>query len=110
MLRPSYNAYGDRHTTRTAVAILSPFPFNLKRDMFRAKNQYDKMEEKKLSGAKKTIYLNRRTRACGAKKECARMEELMFVDRKKIKLRLLEDNHGRTYIIQFFMFPERILP
>lgn len=36
------------------------------------------------------------------------MEELMFVDRKKIKLRLLEDNHGRTYIIQFFMFPERI--
>ena len=44
------------------------------------------------------------------KKECARMEELMFVDRKKIKLRLLEDNHERTYIIQFFMFPERILP
>lgn len=38
------------------------------------------------------------------------MEELMFVDRKKIKLRILEDNHKRTYIIQFFMFPERILP
>lgn len=77
--------------------------------MFRAKNQYDKMEEKKLCGAEKTIYLNRRTRACGAKKKMYRgMEELMFVDRKKIKLRLLEDNHGRTYIIQFFMFPERI--
>ena len=75
MLRPSYNAYGDRHTTRTAVAILPPIPFNLKRDMFRAKNQYDKMEEKKLCGAEKTIYLNRRTRACGAKKECTGMEE-----------------------------------
>ena len=47
MLRPSYNAYYDRHTTRTAADVLSPFPFNLKRDMFRAKNQYDKMEEKK---------------------------------------------------------------
>jgi hypothetical protein len=43
--------------------------------MFRAKNQYDKMEEKKLCGAEKTIYLNRRTRACGAKKECTGMEE-----------------------------------
>ena len=39
------------------------------------KNQYDKMEEKKLYGAEKTIYLNRRTRACGAKKECTGMEE-----------------------------------
>lgn len=53
VLRPSYNAYGDRHTTRTAVAILSPFPFNLKRDMFRAKNQYDKMEEKNCVERKK---------------------------------------------------------
>ena len=42
------------------------------------------------------------------KKECTGMEEKMLVNRKKIKLRLLEDNHGRTYIIQFFMFPERI--
>ena len=53
VLRPSHNAYYDRHTTRTAVARLSPFPFNLKRDIFRAKNQYDKMEEKKLCGAEK---------------------------------------------------------
>jgi len=44
--------------------------------MFRAKNQYDKMEEKKLCGTEKTIYLNRRTRACGAKKRMYRgMEE-----------------------------------
>ena len=75
VLRPSYYGCYGRHTTHTAVAILSPFPFNLKRDMFRAKNQYDKMEEKKLYGAEKTIYLNRRTRACGAKKECTGMEE-----------------------------------
>lgn len=55
------------HAPLTAV-VQSLFPFNLKRDIFRAKNQYDKMEEKKLCGAGKTIYLNRRTRACGAKK------------------------------------------
>lgn len=73
----------------------------------------------------KTIYLNRRIRACGAKKECTSIEGQGHVERKKnvprngrinvskqkkIKLRILEDNHGRTYIIQFFMFPERILP
>ena len=78
--------------------------------MFRAKNQYDKMEKKKLCGAEKIIYLNRRIRACRAKKECNGMEEQMLVNRKKNKLRILEDNHERTYIIQFFMFPERILP
>lgn len=83
MLRPSYNAYGDRHTTRTAVAILSPFPFNLKRDIFRAKNQYDKMEEKKLCGAEKTIYLNRRTRACGAKKRMYRNGRINVSKQKK---------------------------
>lgn len=79
--------------------------------MFRAKNQYDKMEEKKLCGAEKTIYLNRRTRACGAKKKnVPRNGRINVSKQKKIKLRILEDNHERTYIIQFFMFPERILP
>lgn len=68
MLRPSYNAYGGRHTTRTAAAILSPIRFNLKRDIFRAKNQYDKMEEKKL---------------CGAKKQYTSIEGQGYVARKK---------------------------
>ena len=77
--------------------------------MFRAKNQYDKMEEKKLCGAEKQYTsIEGQGRVEQKKKMYRGMEELMFVDRKKIKLRLLEDNHGRTYIIQFFMFPERI--
>lgn len=75
MLRPSYNAYGDRHTTRTAVAILSPIRFNLKRDIFRAKNQYDKMEEKKLCGAEKQYTSIEGQGHVEQKKECTGMEE-----------------------------------
>ena len=40
------------HAPLTAV-VQSPFPFNLKRDIFRAKNQYDKMEEKSCLERKK---------------------------------------------------------
>ena len=40
------------HAPLTAV-VQSPFPFNLKRDIFRAKNQYDKMEEKSCVERKK---------------------------------------------------------
>lgn len=75
MLRPSYNAYGDRHTTRTAVAILSPFPFNLKRDIFRAKNQYDKMEEKNCVERKKQYTSIEGQGRVEQKKECTGMEE-----------------------------------
>lgn len=51
--------------------------------MFRAKNQYDKMEEKKLCGAEKTIYLNRRTRACGTKKRMYRNGRINVSKQKK---------------------------
>ena len=44
------------------------------------------------------------------KKNVPRNGRINVSKQKKNKLRLLEDNHKRTYIIQFFMFPERILP
>ena len=44
--------------------------------MFRAKNQYDKMEEKKLSGAKKTIYFKYKDKGMWREKRMYRgMEE-----------------------------------
>lgn len=78
--------------------------------MFRAKNQYDKMEEKKLCGAEKKYTSIEEQGHVARKKNVPKWKNKCQQTEKKIKLRLLEDNHKRTYIIQFFMFPERILP
>lgn len=74
------------------------------------KNQYDKMEEKKLCGAEKQFISIEGQGHVERKKNVPRNGRINVSKQKKIKLRLLEDNHERIYIIQFFMFPERILP
>lgn len=78
--------------------------------MFRAKNQYDKMEEKSCVERKKECTSIEGQGHVERKKNVPRNGRINVSKQKKIKLRILEDNHKRTYIIQFFMFPERILP
>mgnify|MGYP003090422417 CR=1 FL=1 len=78
--------------------------------MFRAKNQYDKMEEKNCVERKKQYTSIEGQGHVARKKNVPRNGRINVSKQKKIKHRILEDNHERTYIIQFFMFPERILP
>lgn len=68
------------------------------------------MEEKKLCGAKKECTSIEGQGHVERKKNVPRNGRINVSKQKKNKLRILEDNHERTYIIQFFMSPERILP
>ena len=66
-----------------------------KKSCVEQKKQYTSIEEQGHMARKKNVPRNGR---------------INVSKQKKIKLRILEDNHERTYIIQFFMSPERILP